>query len=306
MINIIDINGFLKDSVFQGPVVSSQIFINSKTYDFHPKGLYSEEIFGIDGSKERASNMSWIELNTNVIHPVLYDMLSKRIERNIDDIISGQFTYSIDDNGHLILNENGDIKGLTDLYNNINNVKFKDDTDSEDRSKLINVLYKSIKTRTFFMNKLLVISPNYRPISVNEDLNEIVVDEISKLYQRIITLSNQLKSVSGILYNSLSYRMQSLLKELFELIRVKVSKKQGIIRNQMLGKRVDFSGRSVISPNPNLSPVEVGVPIRMIVELFEPYMIYGILNSEYSRNIPDKFHEESRKFLGKESMTIHE
>ena len=69
----------------------------------------------------------------------------------------------------------------------------------------------------------------------------------------------------------------------------------------MLGKRVDFSARAVITPNPNMELGRVGVPFRLVCELFEPFMIYGLVNSQYSKNIPPEFYEEIQKFLGKES-----
>jgi DNA-directed RNA polymerase beta' subunit len=61
----------------------------------------------------------------------------------------------------------------------------------------------------------------------------------------------------------------------------------------MLGKRVDFSGRAVITPDVNLNLNEVGVPLRIAVVLFEPFIIHVLLYSElYSRETIEKLFNE--------------
>ena len=301
MIEIINVNNYIREHQCVGPVTSPQLFLG-KSYTSHPQGLFSEELFGIEGSPERKDSVSWIELNCNVIHPVIYDLLSKRIERKIDELLSGERNFRFDADGFLIEDEeNGDIHGMSGIIANIHKWKFREGDDESDRNKLISMLYKNISHDTFFMDKLLVIPPDYRPIHIDEEKGEVRPDEINEIYQKVIILSNSLKSVSGDLFDILSYRMQMLMKELYELDRVKVSKKQGMIRKLMLGKRVDLSARSVISPNPELHLGEVGIPLRIAVQIFIPQMLYALANSPESRSIPDEFYEEIKKFLGKES-----
>lgn len=300
MIKTINANQLIKESKAIGPIKTHQIYFD-KSMNYHPQGLYSEEIFGMDGSKERRNNISWIELNTFVIHPVLHDILSKRIFRKINDLLSGETNFSLNSENELIEDDMGNIQGITSLLNNINTIKFSRGEDGSDRNRIIDMIYETIKNKTFFTDKIPVISPEYRPIQIDETTGDIQIDDLTKLYQKIITASSQLGSVSGPLYDILSYRMQLLIRDLYELIKVKISKKEGIIRSQLLGKRVDFSAAAVISPQPLLPIGYVGVPLRLLCHLFEPYMIYGIVNSNYSSLIPDKFHIEVKKFLAKES-----
>lgn len=304
MITIIDVNKFIKENTLEGPVSTSQLFMDSRSFDFHPNGLLSEDIFGLEGSKERGKSFSWIELNCRVIHPVFYDMLVKRIEKRIPEIISGDKSFSVTDEGELYEDENGEIRSLETYAENIGRIKFRNTTESEDRGKLIKVLEENIKKGTYFIDKLIVTSPNFREISIDEEKGEVVVHELTKLYQKVLILSGQLKSVSGELFDSLNYRMQLTIRSLFDLIRNLLSKKSGMIRNLLLGRRVDFSARSVIYPEPTLNPTEIGIPLRMAVQIFEPFMIYGLVNSNYSGNIPEEFHKEARRFLGKESTGI--
>lgn len=300
MIKTININKLLKDKKAKVPITTHQIYFD-KSMNYHPQGLYSEDIFGVEGSKERRENISWIELNCNVVHPVLYDILNKRIFRKINSLLQGENTFSIDPDGNLIEDPNGDINGMTKFVENIHNIKFSGGDEGGDRNKIIEMLYGTIKDRTFFIDRIPVISPDFRPVQVDEETGDIQIDELTKLYQKIIMAAAQLGSVSGQLFDILSYRMQLIIRDLYELIKVKIAKKEGLIRNHLLGKRVDFSGRAVISPQPTLKIGYVGVPFRMVCQLFEPYLIYGLANSSYANLIPDEFHLEVKKFLDKES-----
>jgi hypothetical protein len=186
MINIINPDQFIRENKLKGPVLSPQFYFGNSN-SFHSQGLYSEDIFGVEGSVERKSAMSWVELNCNVINPVLYDILQKRIFKNIDALISGRMQFRIDESGSLVEDMEGEINGLSSLFENIDRIKFKPGEDTEgDRNKIISVMYKNIKNRTFFMNKCLIISPEVRPIVVLEDTNEVRVDPLSNIYKKII------------------------------------------------------------------------------------------------------------------------
>lgn len=305
MIKILPIDRFLKENKAIGPVKSSQIFLG-KSHNPHPDGLFSENIFGIESSPEFKTSFSWIDLNCPVIHPMLYDILHKRIERKIGLLLSGESSFSLDENGHLVEDPEGNITGMSSLFENRPRWKFRRTTtdDSQDeksnRDKIIDMLEKNLSDDLFFMQKLLVIPPSYRPVMVMED-EKPRMDKLNEIYQKAIILSTQLSGLSGTLYDILAYRMQVLMMELQDYSRTKIAKKSGMIRKLMLGKRVDFSARTVISPNPKLKLGEVGIPIRLACELFEPTLLYGLVNSPYADSIPENFHIEVKRFLGKES-----
>ena len=300
MIKTINVNQLIKEKKAIGPILTHQLYFD-KSMNYHPNGLLSENIFGVEGSKERRQNISWIELNCLVIHPVIHDILSKRIFRRINDLLSGEAIFSLNANNELVEDDMGEINGMTSFVKKINDIRFSMGEEGGDRNKIINVLYETIQDKTFFIDKIPVISPDYRPIQIDEQTGDIQIDDLTKLYQKIIMASTQLGTVSGSLFDILSYRMQLHIRDLYELIKVKISKKEGMIRNQLLGKRVDFSARAVISPEPKLPIGFVGVPLRIACQIFEPYIIYGLVNSNYSHLVPDKFHTEVKKFLAKES-----
>lgn len=304
MIKIFDINNYVKSGEVNGPVTSPQIFLGN-SYNYHPKGLMSEDIFGLEGSMDRIKSMSWMDLNTNVIHPVLFDIIAKGLERKIPLLISGEKTYNFNEEGNLVdppEGEEGSLTGYNDFVENIHRFKFRNPTGG--REPVISMMYNNIRDNLFFMNKLIIISPEYRPVEVMEESgrNKIRVDQLTSLYRRILELSIQLKSVTGTIGEVLTNQMQLLLRDLYELVKIKISKKQGMIRNMMLGKRVDLSARAVIAPNPNLKIGEIGVPFKIVCSIFEPYLIYGLSNSPYVSMIPDEFHKAAKEYLGKESI----
>lgn len=305
MIQLINVNKFIEDNSLVGPVDTPNIFFG-KTLQFHPSGLFSEEIFGIVGSMERKQKFSWIELNCNVIQPPLYDILSKRIERNIDKYLNGSYRYTLGKNNELLLDKNGEYSGFQDFYRIIDKVNFRSspaDTSSI-RNQLISMIKSYINKGLFFTNRLIVIPPDFRPIFLAEDQRESTMDEMNKIYQKIINLSNQIYGLSGVMYDILSYKIQLVLYDLYNYIKSKISKKAGMIRSLMLGKRVDFAATAVITPNPNLRLGEVGIPLIIACKIFEPYLIYGLVNSPAAQHIPQEFHDEVLRFLQKESESV--
>jgi DNA-directed RNA polymerase beta' subunit len=237
---------------------------------------------------------------------VIFDILQKRIERKIVSLISGEKTFSLNDSGFLEEDEQGKITGLSSLYKNRSKWKFRklkemdEEGDVGSRNQIIKMIDGYMKKDEIFITKLIVIPPSYRPVTIMED-DKPQLEELNEIYRKIIILSTQLKNMSGTLFDVLAYRMQLLIGDLYDYSRTKLSKKTGMIRGLMLGKRVDFSARAVITPNPNLSIGEVGVPMRLICQLFEPYILYGLVNSPYAKTIPDSFHLAVKRFLGKES-----
>ena len=94
----------------------------------HPDGLISNEIFGVT-TKSRKETFAYIDLGNHFFHPHIYKVL-RRIFRNIDKIVSGEEYYSIDQDGHLKLDENGST-GIEFLYENWENIKW-DKPDQEE------------------------------------------------------------------------------------------------------------------------------------------------------------------------------
>ena len=134
------------------------------------------------------------------------------------------------------------------------------------------------------LNNVLVIPPEYRPCTKGSNANYIA-DDINEKYHKIIKMSNELKSVpydlvtqDDDIYRTNYKYLQKLIFELYEYLLDRMSKKSGLIRSNILGKRVDFSGRAVISPDPTLKLTECRLPYWMVLEILKPQLIAHFVN----------------------------
>ncbi|PIR55324.1 DNA-directed RNA polymerase subunit beta' [Candidatus Peregrinibacteria bacterium CG10_big_fil_rev_8_21_14_0_10_36_19] len=177
------------------------------------------------------------------------------------------------------------------------------------RIKLAGSLLKSgIKPEWFIMTTLPVIPPDLRPM-VQLDGGRFAASDLNDLYRRVINRNNRLKrlmsigapevicrnekrmlqeAVDTLLNNSaragktvFSSGDKRKLRSLSDMLKGK----QGRFRQNLLGKRVDYSGRSVIIIGPKLKLHQCGVPKIMALELFKPFIIGRLIRDGYAHNI---------------------
>ena len=150
------------------------------------------------------------------------------------------------------------------------------------------------------MNNLPVIPCGLRPITKLEENDTIATTQINNLYRRVILINERLKYYldlnkkfkvffSEIIHNE-KRRLQKAIDQLLygsvnkrndnKSLSQSLSGKEGILRRYSLGKRVDYSARSVIIPNPNLLLDQVGLPVEMALNLFKPFIIQKILKEK--------------------------
>lgn len=169
------------------------------------------------------------------------------------------------------------------------------------RIKLIeSFIYSDNKPEWMVLNVLPVLPPDLRPL-VPLDGGRFATSDLNDLYRRVINRNNRLKrlldlsapeiivrnekrmlqeAVDALLDNGRRGRAitganKRPLKSLADMIKGK----QGRFRQNLLGKRVDYSGRSVITVGPYLKLHQCGLPKKMALELFKPF-IYGKLESQ--------------------------
>ena len=278
------------------PITSSQLF--TRTEEFHPEGLFSELIFGHIGSLDRKRKFSFINLNSKVIHPTGFKILI-RLDRKIEKYLSTEKSFFVDKEGNIVEDENGSA-GIDEFIRLFPKIKFRGDT--EDRAKFINFIEKSYKENTLFIDKIPVIPPDQRPTFKDEGGIDMT-NPLNNYYLTIIRRSNQIKSIGGKgpFFDLLNWGMQKAVIDHDNFIRTKVGKKFGLIRSQLLGKRVDFSGRAVITSGPQFKSDQVGLPFKLALSLFEPFIVHVLL---YSGKINKKELEtEVKSFTGVELST---
>lgn len=272
MIHFLNLDQFTKGLK---PVARTEYFVH--TGEFHPEGLFSEQIFGVIDSVERKTSFSYIDLFVKVIHPSGLRVL-KQLDRSVEKFISTEENFVLDSDKKLQVDDGG-VTGITEFMKIFPKIKFR--TESSMREKLFVVVTESYKNGTLFVDKLPVIPPDFRPAFQDEKSGDWSIDPLNDYYLNILRKSLQLKTSvgSGPLFDLLNYELQRAINSHDDFIRTLIQKKQGIIRSQLLGKRTDFSGRAVITPSPDLKIGEIGIPLRLAVSLFEPFLIHRLLYS---------------------------
>lgn len=243
-------------------------------------GLLSTHIFGVS-VKERQLTWGFIDLKGHFLHPFIYKML-KRMNRNFEHIVHGSKNFIIDANGQLVVDEEKGESGLEWLYKNWDKLKFERN-DSNIRSERIDVI-EAYNKDTLFMEYQLVIPAFYRDVNLQSAGNgKISHHEINDLYSRLIRMTSVLSNDNSFdfVLNTTRSRMQDTLVEIYDLIKQKIEKKEGLIRKSLLGKSVDYGSRSVISApvfkenHPDDQIIDFyhcGIPLAQCCALFTPYI----------------------------------
>src|SRR5438552_7732097 len=175
------------------------------------------------------------------------------------------------------------------------------------RLKVVEAFRKSGASATWMILDVLpVIPPELRPM-VQLDGGRFATSDLNDLYRRVINRNNRLKrllelgapeiivrnekrmlqqAVDALIDNGRRGRAitgtgNRKLKSLSDMLKGK----QGRFRQNLLGKRVDYSGRSVIVVGPELKLHECGLPKKMALELFKPFVMRELVNKGYTTNI---------------------
>jgi DNA-directed RNA polymerase subunit beta' len=150
------------------------------------------------------------------------------------------------------------------------------------------------------MNKLPVVACGLRPVTKLKDDDTIATTQINNLYRRVILINDRLKYYLdlnknlGVFFSEIIHnekrRLQKAIDQLIygsskqqpeiKSLLQSLSGKEGILRRYSLGKRVDYSARSVIVPNPNLLLNQIGVPVKMALVLFKPFIVQKLLKEK--------------------------
>lgn len=262
------------ESKIVGTVTSHETW-NLKTGEPHPQGLFSYEIFG-KSPIERSTNFGKINIPIPILHPFVFDILKAKKSKLIQHIMLLK-PWFFDTEVRLFDTEDeakskGYISpyyGLTALLQNYESVL-----------KLLNV--PEITTLlTNYPDKIIidcipVIPPQYRGDS--PDLTHPITEYYIRLIKSVYSLNkkelNPTDKESGATVNTL----QRQVYDIYEAIIESFKGDNGLIKKTLLGKRHDYTGRAVVSPDPDILPNQLKVPIRILVRVFEPYIIKQLRN----------------------------
>ncbi len=162
------------------------------------------------------------------------------------------------------------------------------------------------KPEYMILDIIPVIPPDLRPM-VQLDGGRFATSDLNDLYRRVINRNNRLKKLlelaaPEIIVNNEKRMLQEAVDALFDngrrgravvgagnrplkSLSDMLKGKQGRFRQNLLGKRVDYSGRSVIVVNPNLRLEQCGLPKKIALELFKPFVMKKLVDEGFAQNI---------------------
>ena len=177
------------------------------------------------------------------------------------------------------------------------------------RIRLASALIKAkIRPEWMVVRELPVIPPDLRPM-VQLDGGRFAASDLNDLYRRVINRNNRLKRLMAIgapevicrnekrmlqeaidtLFNNAARAGRAVFtagdKRKLRSLSDMLKGKQGRFRQNLLGKRVDYSGRSVIVVGPKLKLSECGLPKEMALKLFKPFVIGELIKQELAHNV---------------------
>ncbi len=211
-----------------------------------------------------------------------------------------------------------------DLWNELRTSKSKQKRKkATTRLKVVEAFRRSgNRPEWMVMTVLPVIPPDLRPM-VQLDGGRFATSDLNDLYRRVINRNNRLKrllelgapdvivrnekrmlqeAVDSLIDNSqrgkaLSRRGRRELKSLSDMLKGK----KGRFRRNLLGKRVDYSGRSVIVVGPTLKLYQCGLPKTMALELYRPFVIARLVSHGYAANV-----KGARRFIERNRPEVWE
>jgi DNA-directed RNA polymerase subunit beta' len=190
--------------------------------------------------------------------------------------------------------------------------------------KRIRILENFLSTGTnpiwMILFVLPILPPGLRPM-VQLEGGRFATSDLNELYRRVITRNNRLKRFFEIYAPEIIVRNEKrLLQEAVDALidNGKCEKKsvglntrplkslsdilagkQGRFRQNLLGKRVDYSGRSIIVVDPYLKLNQCGLPYEMAIELFQPFIIYELIYEGLAPNM-----QLAKKLIGQNSLVL--
>ncbi len=171
------------------------------------------------------------------------------------------------------------------------------------------MLNAGLRPEWMFLSRIPVIPPAIRPM-VPLDGGRYATSDVNDLYRRVINRNNRLRklkeihapdvilrnekrilqeAVDALIDNSIRHGSASgnqMQRRPLKSLSDNLKGKRGLFRQNLLGKRVDYSGRSVIVVGPELKLHQCGLPKHMALELFKPFVIAELLKRELAYNIP--------------------
>lgn len=283
-LSFIDFNDYYDETNI---ITVSDGYKKNKEVDFDPKGIFSEEIFGNYYADDNdITKRGWIKLNYPLINPIFHIMLTqKKLISEEDDLMEVIATLKEEPKNYLESKRNAKTSALIDFI--YNNKKF------------------------LIIDKFPVFSHKLRPVTVIQGTKPtLLYDKINNHFSLLIEYNNTIENSLGPKnYDNEDFikAMQEKVDTIIQFITSNIlSKKQGVLRKEVLGMRLNNSSRAVITPLTGEYEIDdVALPYRVAVELYK-YQIINILSRIKNINYNEalRIHELAQLSFNEEIYSI--
>jgi DNA-directed RNA polymerase subunit beta' len=236
----------------------------------------------IVNSDERRKRFAKITIPIPVVNPLFYDLIvdlaGKTFKKALDDLMRNDKSvlYATDEefvvtvNPETIPEHAQKWERAEAIYELVKGVAEDAVEDGVEEYKIV-----LDNINNLLIDQIIVLPPDLRPTSKSSAENKQLMDKINRYYVQILTKKEIMMGTiidihrDKALYYTYFKQLQKDVNELYTRILEKMAKKEGLIRGNILGKRIDFSGRAVITPDPTLSLEECKLPYLMVLEIFK-------------------------------------
>jgi len=294
---LMNVNDYIYEHSLK-PVTSFQIY-ETGSATFHPEGLFSEAIFGSLISEDRIAKIGYIDLNCEIIEPIIYNAIA-RLSKFYIEILNSR-TYAIyNEKTNIFERVNEEDKGANTGYqffiSKIATVKIlrsTAETSSSIRDVYQDVFEKHQKQGKLTTKQLLVIPAGLREIA--KDTKKMEKDSINKMYVNVLSLANSIppRLRNNPIYDRSKQMIQAKILEIFNYITDMYQGDKGFFIDKYANRNVAFGTRNVLSIDiksaisaddpTNLNPNDAGISLYQALKAFQLLIIYHYKN--YMSNI---------------------
>ena len=280
-LQILDIDQFVKRNKIK-PVTSSNVYSGQK---LDPNGLFSEEIFGRLGSKERRKQFGYIDLKRKFIHPEAYNILTS-INTDLSKLINNKEEFVVHE-GQLINTFNdekatGGKTGILFFFSIIDDINWK--KIETQKPEYLDFITKN--KNKLFIDKWLVLPAGIRDIQTSTKNKKTmiqfseIVEKYKTLIQQVNILPDEYTEDMEDLIAPMAQQVQRTLLDIDIWFKNRLKGKTGLIKGTIGKKTIDYSGRFVITTDNTLDFGKIGLPFIFVLKLFEPFAIHELMEKD--------------------------
>lgn len=252
-------------------------------------GLFSRSIFGVS-QEERRKTFAYINLNTKIIHPQVYEILVA-LQQNIKNVCAGEGSWKVDDKGHLVAVPTNSPEydpnntGLSWFVENYHKIKFESNKSLERKERLEEI--KTFSPDQIFIDKWVVMPVFYRDAEGGTGPKKL--PPINNDYINLIRYAKSLEMESlGFVSNMAKFNIQTTCVSIHRYFRSLIEKSGGFFKQYVVGKAPDYGARAVIScavldhyDKPSECPIDInytGIPLSQVLVTLLPFIKRWIHN----------------------------